>query len=43
MDVVAVSRYTLPLSGYDDASVWGYDAQGMSYYAQLWPRAYVAE
>ena len=42
MEVVVVSRYTLPLSGYDDASVWGYDV-GMTCYAQLWRRAYVAE
>jgi hypothetical protein len=30
-----VSRYALPLDGYDDASIWGYDQQGVTYYAQL--------
>jgi hypothetical protein len=24
---VTMSRYSLPLSGYDNASVWGYDDQ----------------
>ena len=32
--VIAVSRYALPLDGYDNASVWGYDQQGATYYAQ---------
>ncbi len=31
-----MSRYALPLDGYDHASVWGYDGQSASYFAQLW-------
>jgi hypothetical protein len=31
-----MSRYALALRGYDDASVWGYDSQMETYYAQLW-------
>lgn len=31
-----MSRYALPLDGYDHASVWGYDAQSASYFALLW-------
>jgi hypothetical protein len=31
-----MSRYALPLSGYDDASIWGYDELDSTYYAQLW-------
>ena len=31
-----MSRYALPLDGYENASVWGYDQQGATYYAQLW-------
>jgi hypothetical protein len=31
-----MSRYALPLRGYDRASLWGYDSQDMSYFAQLW-------
>ncbi len=31
-----MSRYALPLSGYDNASVWGYDNQAATYFAQLW-------
>jgi hypothetical protein len=31
-----MSRYALPLSGYDNASVWGHDARAASYYAQMW-------
>ena len=31
-----MSRYALPLDGYDNASVWGFDQQGATYYAQLW-------
>ena len=34
--VITVSRYALPLRGYDAASVWGYDAQTASYFAYLW-------
>jgi hypothetical protein len=34
--VIAVSRYALPLDGYDDASIWGYDEQSATYFAQLW-------
>jgi hypothetical protein len=34
-----MSRYALPLTGYDDASVWGYDDQGGTYFAQLWRNA----
>ena len=34
--VIAVSRYALPLEGFDDASTWGYDDQTASYFAQLW-------
>ncbi len=34
--VLAMSRYALPLSGYDNASVWGYDNQAATYFAQLW-------
>jgi hypothetical protein len=34
--VIAMSHYGLPLGGYDDASIWGYDAQGATYFAQLW-------
>jgi hypothetical protein len=34
--VIAVSRYALPLSGYDDASVWGYEDRDATYFAQLW-------
>lgn len=29
-------RYALALSGYEDASVWGYDSHGQTYFAQLW-------
>jgi hypothetical protein len=31
-----VSRYALPLDGYDNASIWGFDEQSASYFAQLW-------
>ena len=31
-----MSRYALPLQGYENASIWGYDSQDMSYFAQLW-------
>jgi hypothetical protein len=31
-----MSRYALPLQGYDNASIWGYDSQDMSYFATLW-------
>jgi hypothetical protein len=34
--VITVSRYALPLKGYDNASVWGYDNHEVSYWAQLW-------
>jgi hypothetical protein len=34
--VIAVSRYALLLKDYNNASVWGYDDQEMSYWAQLW-------
>jgi hypothetical protein len=31
-----MSRYALPLSGYEDASIWGYDDQDVTYFATLW-------
>jgi hypothetical protein len=31
-----MARYALPLSGYENASIWGYDEQQVSYFAQLW-------
>lgn len=31
-----MSRYALPLSGYGNASIWGYDEQDATYFAQLW-------
>jgi hypothetical protein len=31
-----VNRYGLPLAGWDDYSVWGYDGQSFSYFADLW-------
>jgi hypothetical protein len=34
-----MSRYALPLEGYDHASVWGYDGQEMTYFAHLWRNA----
>jgi hypothetical protein len=34
--VIAMSRYALPLSGYDNASIWGYDEQDATYFAMLW-------
>lgn len=30
-----MSRYSLPLEGYDDASIWGHDGPD-GYFAQLW-------
>lgn len=33
-----MSRYALPLQGYENASIWGYDSQGMTYFAQPWQR-----
>jgi hypothetical protein len=34
--VVAMSRYALPLEGFDLYSVWGYDDLDATYFAQLW-------
>jgi hypothetical protein len=31
-----MSRHALPLTGYESASVWGFDTQASTYYAQLW-------
>jgi hypothetical protein len=31
-----MSRYALPLRGYEDFSVWGFDELDATYYAQLW-------
>ena len=31
-----MSRYALPLTGYENYSVWGHDSQDLTYFAQLW-------
>jgi hypothetical protein len=31
-----MSRYALPLAGYGNASIWGYDPHQMTYFADLW-------
>ncbi len=32
-----MSRYALPLPGFEQLSVWGYDDIDRTYFAQLWP------
>ena len=34
--MVAVARYALPLEGYDDTGVWGFDELAGTYFAQIW-------